>query len=293
MGTVLVATELGIDAAHTLELACKYAREADHRVVALHVVPYALPHRPLFPHHSLPDSLAALDLQARARDALAELLASSPALGAVEPRISTDDDPATGILAVADELDAALIVVGGGTRERRWLFGSTADRVVTHARVPVLVARPMFGTEKILAATDFSDPSLPAVSAAFAIAKARSVSPIVLHCVPLPAPSAFALTPVGSPSTILLGELTKPLIEGARKRLEEIASEHGGAPTILVELGEPADVIVNAAEREDVGTLVVGTRGRTGLSRLLLGSVARSVTANAPCSVLVVRLSDR
>ncbi|MDP2350799.1 MAG: universal stress protein [Chloroflexota bacterium] len=43
-----------------------------------------------------------------------------------------------------------------------------------------------------------------------------------------------------------------------------------------------------AAERR-TGTIVMGTRGRTGLARLLLGSVARRVLVHAPCSVLIVR----
>ncbi|MBU6423181.1 MAG: universal stress protein, partial [Chloroflexi bacterium] len=54
-------------------------------------------------------------------------------------------------------------------------------------------------------------------------------------------------------------------------------------------VGDPAREIVNAAGRAESDVIVMGSRGRTGLERLLLGSVARNVLTHAPCSVLVVR----
>jgi nucleotide-binding universal stress UspA family protein len=53
--------------------------------------------------------------------------------------------------------------------------------------------------------------------------------------------------------------------------------------------GDPAHEIVSAAQSTRAGLVVLGTRGLTGLRRLLIGSVARNVLLSAPCSVLVVR----
>ena len=53
--------------------------------------------------------------------------------------------------------------------------------------------------------------------------------------------------------------------------------------------GDPAHEIVAYAKEQQSGLLVLGTRGHTGLRRLMLGSVARNVLLHAPCSVLVVR----
>jgi nucleotide-binding universal stress UspA family protein len=53
--------------------------------------------------------------------------------------------------------------------------------------------------------------------------------------------------------------------------------------------GDPAHEIVLSARQHGAGLVVVGTRGQTGLRRLILGSVARKVLLHAPCSVLIVR----
>jgi universal stress protein A len=58
---------------------------------------------------------------------------------------------------------------------------------------------------------------------------------------------------------------------------------------MLVESGDPRDVITHKAKDLDAELIVMGTHGRRGLSRALIGSVAESVVRTAPCSVLVVR----
>ena len=56
--------------------------------------------------------------------------------------------------------------------------------------------------------------------------------------------------------------------------------------------GEPADAIVDVAEEEKVGLIIVGNRGMTGAKRFLLGSVPNNVSHHAPCSVLIVHTTD-
>ena len=56
-----------------------------------------------------------------------------------------------------------------------------------------------------------------------------------------------------------------------------------------VRMGDPAHEIIAVARARGAGVIVVGTRGQTGLRRLILGSVARNVLFHAPCSVLVAR----
>lgn len=75
-----------------------------------------------------------------------------------------------------------------------------------------------------------------------------------------------------------------------RKILEQAAGEAGSdlrVRTIMWE-GDPAEAILDAAEKEGVDLIVVGNRGMRGAKRFLLGSVPNSVAHNAPCSVLIV-----
>ena len=63
-----------------------------------------------------------------------------------------------------------------------------------------------------------------------------------------------------------------------------------GLPTEgIVEPGDPRDVLIRTAEGKGVDMIVVGSHGRTGLARLLVGSVASYVASHAPCTVVIVR----
>jgi universal stress protein A len=91
-----------------------------------------------------------------------------------------------------------------------------------------------------------------------------------------------------------------PLLEwlanNAREQLGTFESQarHAGIPVAASysELGDPATAIVERAESGGYDLLVLGTHGRTGLSHLLMGSVAEKVVRRARCAVLTVRTSD-
>lgn len=73
------------------------------------------------------------------------------------------------------------------------------------------------------------------------------------------------------------------------ERAEEIASSHGRTVETATMDGNAAKCIVLYAEENDIDHIVMGSTGRSGFSRLLLGSVAETVTRRAPCSVTIVR----
>ncbi len=76
----------------------------------------------------------------------------------------------------------------------------------------------------------------------------------------------------------------------ARDHVARTAPALGAVPVRqLVEDGDAADVICTVAAEQGVDVIVVGSHGRTGLGRLLLGSVSEHVVRHAPCPVLVVR----
>src|ERR1043166_4694393 len=88
----------------------------------------------------------------------------------------------------------------------------------------------------------------------------------------------------GSASSEPVGEF-----EELVARASQALTEAGIACETKVVLGEPANALLQAVRNESVDLLVVGSHGRTGLTKLLLGSVSAHLVGHAPCSVLVVK----
>ncbi|MFB6353757.1 MAG: universal stress protein [Halobacteriales archaeon] len=72
-------------------------------------------------------------------------------------------------------------------------------------------------------------------------------------------------------------------------RVRERAADHAGELETVRELGRPARIIVEYADEHDVDHVVIGSHGRTGVSRILLGSVAETVARRSPAPVTVIR----
>lgn len=70
---------------------------------------------------------------------------------------------------------------------------------------------------------------------------------------------------------------------------QERADDYGTTLTTVIETGQPGDVIVSYAEKNDVDHVIMGSHGRSGLSGLLVGSVAESVIQNSPVTVTIAR----
>jgi nucleotide-binding universal stress UspA family protein len=106
-------------------------------------------------------------------------------------------------------------------------------------------------------------------------------------------PSATALTPLLYPEAMAQYVGATREVERSRHAENAAAASRlhaaGFAVTSVVGQGDPAHEIVAEAKAREAGLIVVGTRGQTGLQRLILGSVARNVLLHAPCSVLIVR----
>jgi nucleotide-binding universal stress UspA family protein len=143
---------------------------------------------------------------------------------------------------------------------------------------------------RILHATDFSSASRPALARAIALARQNQAPLWVAHSLPpLVAPfgGEVAYLPPGTYEAI-----DRSAREHAQKQLEtlvERAKQAGVRATALLLDGSPHEQIPRAARRTHADLLVIGTHGRTGLTKVLLGSVAERVVRLAPCPVLTVR----
>ena len=141
--------------------------------------------------------------------------------------------------------------------------------------------------QTILMATDFSPTSADALEEALRMARELGCELKILHVYELPAPLAL---PYATAS--LYEGLDREARSGAERKLARLidsAKNRGVAATPLLRQGFPDVEIVGAAERERADLIILGTHGRRGASRLLLGSVAARVVATAACPVLTVR----
>lgn len=201
---------------------------------------------------------------------------------------------ASAIVDEAGALEADLIVVGsrGHGSIATMLLGSTAAEIVDHAPCPVLVARGASIGTVVLA--DDGSPSARAaetVLASWPLFANRPLSVVTVAQVGVPVAAGFT---AGLYDQVLAsyGQAVEDAREEVREECEDASMRlaRAGLEARPVALeGQPATEIVRFATDRGTGTIVMGTRGRTGLARLFLGSVARNVLVHAPCSVLIVR----
>jgi nucleotide-binding universal stress UspA family protein len=141
--------------------------------------------------------------------------------------------------------------------------------------------------KKILCAIDFSPPSRFALLQAAELAGSHGSELVLLHVREVPAVRAqLGLVPPPLESYESEAADAWRQLERAGKAAEGIARSHVGVQ--MVE-GSPVEDILRIAREREADLVVLGTHGRTGLRRAMLGSVAESVVRRAPCSVLVVR----
>jgi nucleotide-binding universal stress UspA family protein len=137
--------------------------------------------------------------------------------------------------------------------------------------------------------TDFGEGSLPALRMAQTIIRAVKADATLLHVLDLPSSVVpDFLSPLGSTWMPSTKESMDRLRELGTTTLAGLAKQYGFARFEEAE-GNPADSLLSRAASLGAEMILLGSRGRTGLRRLVLGSVAETVVRSARCSVLVAR----
>ena len=135
--------------------------------------------------------------------------------------------------------------------------------------------------KKILFPTDFSSTEHAALELATSLARDTGATLLIVHV------EEPAATYGGG--GMYYGPI-EPSTDQLRKMLEDVTPTDSSVSCVRkLILGPPADAIVELAEEEDVDFIVMGTHGRTGVTRLLMGSVAEAVVRRASCPVLTFR----
>lgn len=207
-----------------------------------------------------------------------------------------EGDPVDDLLAYADDHDVDLIAMGtqGRTGLDRYVAGSIAEGVIRRADVPILTVRATDWSrgadpyEEILVPTDGSAYATAAVEPALAFAAQFDARVRALHVV-----DVRAVAPSGgyTPPT----EVFETLRSRGETAVEDVASrarEAGLEATTRVLEGRPASELLDYAQDEHVDVIAMGTAGRTGLDRFLVGSTAERVIRHADMPVLAVNARD-
>ncbi|MEM3094565.1 MAG: universal stress protein [Nitrososphaera sp.] len=142
--------------------------------------------------------------------------------------------------------------------------------------------------KRILVPLDGSDSSFQAAKYAIKLAKMAKAEIIFMHAVVNP---PYVEYKAAGLVIVRYIEEAKRHADSWYKTLGDEAAKEGvkfSADTIL-DIASAADSIIKYAESKNVDLIVMGTHGRTGIKRFLLGSVASGVVAHAKCSVLIVR----
>lgn len=145
-------------------------------------------------------------------------------------------------------------------------------------------ARGAVGPQRILYATDYSSASLPALRHALALTKLSGAQLLVLHVV---SPNLPFVVDAEARRRILAR-----MKQDAKAHLDEVlavAAKAGIRAKGILRVGEPREEIVGVASAQRADLVVIGTHGRTGIERALMGSVATSVINTCPIPVLSVR----
>lgn len=281
---LLVATDFSDTGDRAVQAAAHFARQLDDASVTLfHVLPGDAP---LYPE---PQGEMLLQIREQLKKSRAEYFKEGEA---VEVDADLHDSAVLGVAKAAADAKADLCIVGthGRTGLKRMLIGSVAEGVVRHAPCDVLTISRAFDAAspmptRIVVATDLSEQAAVALSAAAELMEAFDVPLHLLHVVqpdvpPLPTWNAHA-----EDSETVRGRQQAALEELVRSEYQ--ADERMACHAVIAT--EPAAAIADYAAEVGADLVVVGTHGRTGVGRLLIGSIAERTVRHAKCAVLVVR----
>lgn len=281
--SIVVATDFTIGARDALERAAQLPLARGARVSLLHVFP-----------RKLADRRALATLQRRVDDAARRFAARAESAGHSELEVTgvlAKGQPFVEILRQARRRKADLIVVGRHGRRvfRDLVMGSTAQRMVRQSEIPVLVVHgdPQGPWRRPVVATDLGPTSRHLGEIAARILDPVRAQVQVVHAFEVPFEGWVALSDRSGG-----GNWRRLYRQAASPKLARFAAAltaRGLRVRTRLIHGDPRKAVLGEARRTRADLLVVGTHGRSGVSRALLGTVAEGLVSDATCDVLIAR----
>lgn len=277
---ILVAVDGSPASLHALKETCRLARAEHGFITVLSVMP---------PHDGELRLVGVRNLGALMQAPIDKALADAESIAEGE-RVSVrtvvgHGEPYEEIVTLAEEGHYDVIVLGvkGHNLSETVLMGSVTARVIGHAVTNVLVI-PRESTlmwQRILVPVDGSAWSKAAAHVAFQLVQSYG--------------SQVDLVSVADVPSHLYGvsvSAANQMIDLARRHLDEITNEAKSRDieaNYYLREGDPAEILIDLVRKQASELIIMGSHGRTGLTRLLMGSVTERVIHNSPCPILVVR----
>jgi nucleotide-binding universal stress UspA family protein len=295
---MLIATDLGETSEVVIRAGLDLARGLGAVPLLLHVDPYGRTFKELT-HAISAEELGRMrkayrEQSVKAMRDIAKLVETGDQRGEI---LVSEGRPYEEILSVAESRRVGTIVVGSHVRRgfERLLLGRTAIRVVRESPCAVLtvdVHRPWRGIQKVVYATDLAPGGKRAEGWAARLAGTFGAHLTVVHVAELGANLAAPYV-IPESAQRAIQEALAERVEGLKLHLADRAAVHApgatGVSARLFTAHDAAAGVVEAAREENADVVVMGTHGRKGIARALLGSVAEGVLHRATCAVLTVR----
>jgi nucleotide-binding universal stress UspA family protein len=279
--SILFATDFQAASRDAVPVVMQLADLFDSRITLLHVIGSSDMWPDLVHHYR--------ETKAGEMHDLAQRFAQHDIL--VDETVINVGNPADAIVRKAEEIDADLVLIGAGEQSPfgHVFLGPVASAVMQHASRPVLAVRPgepAVTFRKILCPVDMSETSARGLANATQLARAFGSQLIVLSVVP-----SHSWPPTLAES----GHLSEAIAAYQRNWRVEFDQFLTMCAIADVEwrkevrIGVPHEEIAASAKEHQADLIVMGSTGRTGLARILMGSVTRRIIQRLPCSLLTTK----
>jgi len=275
---ILVATNFGKDSDQTVQAAVSVAKTFNSEIILLHVIPEV---------SGFPTAVGNLKKKVteRFQDIQSDI---EKADVRVTETAMLSGVPFDQIVRYADLHDTNVIVMGAGEKsdDDPFRLGITAEKVLRKSSKPVWVVKPdsTMQISNILCPVDFSEPSARALTNAIRLARSFKAKLTVLHVIQ-PLKIILRLTKVGDTDEAIYVRERHSEFELFLKNFDF----HNVNWKREIRQGQPHQEILAFAGEKTADLLVMGSVGRSGLSRILMGSVASKVVRQMPCSIITVK----